>query len=328
MIMDYILQNDTLKVIISELGASVVSVETTDAYGISHVALSPKSRDNFAHGTYAGALIGSTSGRIRDGRFVINGKEIILTQNDGKQNLHGGFNNLSRQTWRTGYLSSTAITMTVSLPDGCDGFPGNRTFAVSYSLHDKTLRMEITAVSDATTFVDCSSHIYWNLSGDFSKPATDHLLQIPADIVNFNDETHVPVSLQSVVGTPFDFRKPNIIEQAMAEPHQQLQSAYGYNNCFVLDNGIRKAESLNKAAVLSHTATNRSLQIYTDAPAIVFYSGGYLDSTLILQNDVAAVSSCALAFECGGVPNAVNREESEFLQSGERWKRIIEYRLS
>lgn len=319
---------------VSTYGASIRRLMVPDRHGEAHnVALSPMSMENHAGGSYAGAVIGPSAGRIKGGNLPLDDSIYQLSRNDGENNLHGGSHGLSSQIWDVvdQHVMKNAVSLTLRccLPDGLDGFPGNREFLVRYIVTaENSLRIEFTAVTDKPTWVDLTSHLYVNLCGDFSRSALDHQLHVDAEQVCFNNEEHLPIGLHSVNNTPFDFRKPAIIEeQVTSDPeHIQLVQAKGYNHAFRLNKENNDGPE-RAAAVLYDQASGRRMRLYTDAPAIVLYSGGYLDSSLQLSESSPAMPSCALALEAQQLPDAVNHFDwpKQILYPGQVWSRYIQF---
>jgi galactose mutarotase-like enzyme len=60
--------------------------------------------------------------------------------------------------------------------DGEEGFPGNVTAVVVYTLTDANeLRIDYTAVTDKKTIVNLSQHNYYNLKGAGNGDILDHM---------------------------------------------------------------------------------------------------------------------------------------------------------
>jgi aldose 1-epimerase len=253
--------------------------------------------------------------------------EYQLDINDGLNHLHGGRYGGSNQLWSVDSCNDTAIgqeiTLSLELPDGLCGYPGNRHFTTSFLLINNLLKISYKVTTDQPTWASMSNHSYWNLSGDFTRSALNHTLQIRSDRVIYNDKEHLPMEICGVDNTPFDFRMPvKISDNIILQPyHKQLKNALGYNNAYLLGR-----ENL-PCAVLSDPDSGRLLRIYTDQPALVFYSGGYLDSQTQLKNGLSAVPSCALALEAQDLPDAPNFSGEAFhiLTPGETWHHEIIY---
>lgn len=303
----YAMENrNGISVSVMNYGATVVSLRVPDRNGRSeNVVMALDSPADYAvSGTYAGATLGPIAGRVRNGKLRCGETVCELDLNDGKNTLHGGARNLSRRVWTEKSFETRgqvqALTLGIAIPAWSDGLPGNRSIEVSFSLDDASLTIAWSTKSDAPTWLNLSNHSYFNLSGNFAASALDHRLEIAANRVLFNDGEHLPVSLEPVDGTPFDFRKARPIESAMrAYPDDgQLRNARGYNNAFAA--AAREGDLVR----LHDPGSGRILGIDTDYPSVVFYSGGYLDRETTLEGGIAASPGCALAFEAQKFPDA------------------------
>lgn len=311
------------------MGAGIVFVHTPDRHGIiKNIALSLEDYRGYeAGGTYAGATIGPAAGRLRGGILPIGDSVYALPKNDGENTLHGGPNNLGHTLWEVRNTfhndNESGIVFFQHLHDGQGGFPGERDISVRYALScDSTLTIQYTAVTDKTTWLNLTNHAYWNLTGDFSKPADSQILQIQADRVYYNDSEHLPVSCEKVSGTPFDFTTPRSVSDAIqsSPDHAQLRNAWGYNNAYLL-----RGES--PAAILHEPVNGRRITLTTDYPSLVFYSGGYLGNCGRTAEGQKISASCAYALEAQFLPNAPHLQgrSAPYLKPGNKYQKAIAF---
>jgi len=331
----YTLSNDNgITIALINYGATIKSIMTPDRNDdIAEITLSlPQASDYIQSPLFAGATLGPTAGRIQGGILPIKDMIFHLDRNDGKNTLHGGSHNLSHVLWDEKAThenpESSSVCFTTTVPDGIDGFPGERTFEVKYTLENDSLSIEYSASSSKTTWVNLSNHSYFNLSGNLETSALDHRLQIKARHVLLNNGEHLPVSLSPVRDTPFDFSKAvTIMVNIDSYPaNNQIRNCNGYNNAYDLS-GCR-----NEAVNLFDPSSGRTLKIYTDYPAVVFYSGGYLGRETALAGGKFASPGCALAFEPQQFPDAVNLRlpgipAAEFLEPGKTQRNFIRYQF-
>ena len=159
-----------MTVTVQSAGAAIREIIVPDANGkFENVALAFSDRRKYmCNPLYAGAAMGPVAGRISGGRINIGGTEYPLTQNDGNNTLHSGYDNISFRLWECGRISENRVELRTFLPDGADGFPGNRQFTADYSLDENnSLTLIYTAVSDKDTYFNLTNHTYFNLSGNF-----------------------------------------------------------------------------------------------------------------------------------------------------------------
>jgi len=323
------LKNDQIECRILPMGAALSSVRVQDRGGVfAEVALALAADPDYeANNICTGATLGPAAGRIRGGELRLEDQCFQLVRNDGANTLHGGPHGLSAARFQVTAHTDSAVTLRALLADGLDGWPGNRTVDVTYTLGPEArITIDYQAESDRDTYLDLSNHSYWNLSG---RPGSDGLgqqLQIAADEVLYNNEQHLPVKKMPVAGTPFDFRQPQTLEDQMNRYPQdpQLKNAHGYNNAFVLRK--RNAEQ-DPAAVLYDPASGRRLKLFTDQPALVVYSGGYLDASVSLCKGAKAAPGCAVALEAQNWPDAGHLEEAPHpvLKAGGCYRRRITF---
>jgi len=293
---------------LDSLGASFARVQILDIQRHwTDVALSPEHFDPARPDpSLAGRTIGPCCGRIRRGEIRFGNQALHLTRNEGENHIHGGPGGCALRLWQGEQLSDTRIRFVLTLPDGLDGYPGNRRMTAEYTVSGCTLSVLYTAETDRETFMDLTNHIYWDLSSRFNGCAMDQELEIASSRIIRNDEHHLPVTAAPAEGA-FDFRHPASLRSRISAfpEEEQLRIGRGYNNAFLLDPQLQTEKGFS--ARLSSPASGLSMTLETDAPAIVLYSGGFLgEETRLLTADGAfrpAVPGCAIALEAQGLPD-------------------------
>jgi aldose 1-epimerase len=142
------------------------------------------------HG-YHGALIAPVVNRLTGARAPLADRSLQLEVNfNGKHSLHSGPSGAHAQVWQVLRATASEAVLALDLPDGLGGFSGNRHIEAQYVLEaPATLRLTITAHSDAETVFNAANHSYWNLDGsaDISghslRIAAEHYLPVDADFV-------------------------------------------------------------------------------------------------------------------------------------------------
>lgn len=313
-------------------GASVYRLQVLDPDGnFRNVILSLRNIEDYgAHDTYAGTILGPAAGRIRKGVLNLPSHPFQLAANDNGNTLHGGPNGLSGRVFTAGNVERKAdvcsVKLTAVLEDGTDGWPGNRTVDIIYTVGPGMLfTIQMNAETDQPTYFDLSSHIYWNLSGNTDQSALKQKLMIHSSKAALNDREHLPYCIQNVDGTPFDFRTPRTIEAAVQKyPHDaQLLNAKGYNNWFEQTD----TEGKQPFCELWDSENRLHMTMQTDASGIVLYSGGYLDQSTLLDDSKTASSGCAVALEAQDLPDALNNAlaKAAVTDADHPFHRIIQY---
>ena len=283
----------------------------------------------FNHHPYYGATVGRVAGRIADGHFSVNGTDYQLEQNQiGKNHIHGGTDGLDNKIWdyevETDEDEARIIFSYVDA-DGHNGYPGNLTVSVTYTLTNKDeWKLSYRATTDKATLFNPTNHVYFNLHGDASKNILDHSLFMDADKFVELDNDVIPTgNVLPVDQTPFDFRKTAPIGQAMESDHPQTTLVGGLDHPFVLNHTSDKPD-----AILLDSTTGRSLRVWTDQDVIVVFThnGGKEN----LQIDGVPVGQhSGVTLETQGYPDAVHHEGfgSIILHPGEEFKAETTYQF-
>lgn len=257
---------------------------------------------------YFGATIGRVANRIAKGRFMLAGKEYQLATNNGPHHLHGGKKGFDKVIWQAEVMPVTeglAVRFTYTSPAGEEGYPGTLNASVTYTLTNRNeLRLDYEATCDAPTPVNLTHHSYFNLNGAAAGTVLDHELQIFADAYTPVDETLIPTGhLAKVEGTPLDFREPRSIGSRIG---QLGGNPGGYDHNFVLRGGKGQ---LRPAAVLRGTTSRIQMTLLTTEPGLQFYSGNFLDGSLMGKGGIRYVKHHGLCLEAQHFPDAVNHPQ-------------------
>lgn len=268
---------------------------------------------------FMGAVVGRFANRIGQGKFNLNGKDYQLDKNDGENHLHGGFNGFYKKLWQAEVLSD-ALKLTVSSADGEDGYPGNFTASVTYTLtDDNRLIIDYEATSDQDTLCNLTNHAYFNLNGCDSGDILAHKLQINADGFTWADAQSIPDGrILPVEGTPLDFRRPQEIGAHIDDDFEQLNFAKGYDHNWCAG----KAGEMKTLAEATGEKTNIRLTVSSDLPGIQFYAGNYMDADLVGKNGVRFPKRTGFCLETQYYPNSPNIPEFDqpILRQGQTWQ--------
>lgn len=269
---------------ITNYGGIVVSLKAPDRNGkMGDVVLGFNDLDSYLKGhPYFGAIVGRYGNRIAKGRFTLNGVEYKLAVNNGENHLHGGIKGFDKVVWTAKEMRTKmgpSLSLTYLSKDGEEGYPGNLTATVVYTLtNNNELRLDYTVTTDKDTVTNLTHHSYFNLAGEGNGDVLSHVLTLSASRFTPTDAGSIPTGeLKTVAGTPFDFLKPTVIGKRINDQDQQLQFGSGYDHNFVV-NG--KAGTLRSAATVYEPTTGRVLEVWTTEPGVQFYTGNFLDGTL------------------------------------------------
>jgi aldose 1-epimerase len=283
----YVLRNETgLEAVVVSYGAALVSLKVPDRNGKSaDVVLGYDDLQGYEQDkSFFGASIGRYGNRIAKGEFTLDGTLFHVSKNDGPNSLHGGVRGFNKRVWTAvdrSRADAEVLELTYTSQDGEEGYPGTLRAQVTYTLPAKSneLRIDYTATADKDTVVNLTNHSYFNLSGATDRDILGHQLVLKASKFTPVDATLIPTGeLQSVDGTPFDFRKPTAIGARIDRDDEQLKFGKGYDHNWVLDR--KEKDALEVAAEVFEPSSGRVLEVLTTEPGIQFYSGNFLDGTV------------------------------------------------
>lgn len=319
-------------VTLQTLGAGIQALEVPDREGkMADVVLGFDNPQDYANPDYGyqGLVVGRWANRIRDAKFTFNGKEYNTPMNQGTWTLHGG-GRFSFTAWDVAETSDNSVTFERFSPDGEDGFGGNFTMKVKYTLTDENvLRLEYTVLSDEDTVANPTNHAYFNLSGDSSKTIEGHYLKINADYFTETDDSQLPTGeLGKLEGTMLDFSESHKIGDKIDEPFRAIIDGIGYDNNYCLRN---KYFTLQEAAVLYDKDSGRKMSVFTDLPGIQLYCGGWLDKNYTSgKGDNIVKFRRGVALETQFYPDTVNNPNfpSKWVKANEEFKTVTEFRFT
>ena len=287
-----------------------------------------------AHPAYFGATVGRFANRIAGGRFTLDGRDYQVPVNDGPNALHGGTLGFDKQLWEIVAVNSgeiASVTLRHVSPDGDMGYPGTLIVDAVYALDASShLTIEYTATTDRPTIVNVTNHAYWNLAGEGSAGgAMDHVVAIPAERFTPVDATLIPTGeLTTVDGTPLDFRTPRTVGDRVRDARDpQVAFGRGYDHNWVCSNG--QATGLHLMARVVEPVSGRNFELWSNQPGLQFYSGNFLDGTVVGKSGRCYRQGDALAFEPQLFPDAPNQPafDSARLDAGETYRNTIIYKF-
>ena len=288
----YLIENEHFALTVTEYGASALSLRRDGV----ELLLGFDSIDGYeASGAFIGGIVGRWANRIGGSSFVLNGKRYEVCANEGKNCLHGGNEGRvwNKRRWSGAIEAEDRVSFTLLSPDGDNGFPGALTARVSYTLLPDRVRIDFSGVSDADTYFCPTSHIYFSLGEENILGAQ---MQINSSGHLEVDGGLIPTGRILPAEGAFDFSAPRTI-------------ARDYDDCFVLC-----------GSPACTVRTERiTLKVFTDYPALQFYTGTYLDC--------GVAPNAGFAVEPEFFPDTPNRPDfpNALLRAGEKFSKYLEF---
>ena len=290
----YTFGNEELQVTVISLGATVYSIKYKGQETVLNYADARSYIDSTA---FICNAIGRYANRIGKARFTLNGKEYLLPANEGENQLHGGPMSYDKRVWTAEVLGENSVRMSIFSPDGDNGFPGNLTAGVTYTVEGSTLRMDFDGETDADTVYAPTSHLYFNLSDAAS--VLDHELWINGSGWLEVDSGLIPTGRVMPCEAEFDFSEMRRI-------------GCDFDHCFVL---------AGEHACAAQSGSVR-MDMYTDFPAMQLYTGSSLGAPHGVNK--------GLAIEPEFLPDSPNKPQfpSTTLKAGEKFHKYASFVFS
>jgi len=331
----YTLSAGDLTMQVTNFGGRVVSLFTPDRDGnMTDIVVGRSTLAEYAAPKgerFLGATVGPVANRIGKASFTIGDVTYHTPVNDnGVNTLHGGLKGVDMLVWDVVSSSDNAITLHLSLPDGFEGYPGNREIDMTYTLKDdNSFCVSFRATTDKTTHINLSHHSFFNLEGEGSGSVEKYIMTINASKLVPIDSLSIPTGeLMDVEGTPFDFREAHLIGERIGADHPQIVNARGYDHNWCIDR--TDDTSMVEACTVYDPDNGRFLEVFTDQPGIQFYSGNFFDGSDSGKNGLPLGFRSSLALETQHYPDSPNQSAfpSTLLEPGQVYKHECVYRFS
>lgn len=284
-------------------------------------------QENIDKEPYFGATCGRYANRIKNGEFTLDGVKYTLAKNNGGNALHGGIVGFNAKVWDVIKQSDNSISMQYISPDGEEGYPGTLTTVVTFTITEANeLKIEYKATTDKATVIGLTNHSYFNLKGAGNGTVRDHILQINADFHTVLDDTASPTGeIRPVDHSPFDFRKPTVIEKYIDAA--EYVPGRGIDNNWA----IRKNQpgELALAATLYEPTSGRVMEVLTTQPGVQVYTANWVEKQTGKYGKTYAEQD-SICLETQNFPNSPNIAHfpNSVLRPGEVYEEVCIYKFS
>lgn len=318
-----------MRVTVLDLGGTVQSLIVPDRAGAPiDVVLGYDDVASYENGTcYYGAIVGRYANRIRDGRFVLDGREIRLEKNSAESNhVHGVY---AKRMFAASTEGGDLVLRYLS-PDGEEGFPGNLSIEVRYRLReDNALELHYAATTDSPTVLNLTNHSYFNLNGADGSTVLEHRLRLNSSHFTEYAETFAQTGkIIPVEHTPLDFREEQSIGARFGDDYPQLRLCTGYDHNMILDGA---ADELKPIGTAKSEKTGICLEAFTTEPAVQFYTANYIhfDPVPHGKNGIRYPKNGAFCLEAQHYPDSPHHPHfpGTVLRPGERYIQKTTYQF-
>ena len=315
------------------LGGVWVSMVVPDKDGsMADVVLGYDDLDSYRRNpAHFGAPIGRNANRIGGAVITIDGKDYKLEANNGPNNLHSGPDLYHDRVWDCAASETEAgsrLDFYLESPDGDQGYPGNASIRVTYTLTDENeVKIHYEGTCDQDTIFNMTNHAYFNLAGHESGPALSQMVYIDSDAITAVDKVLIPTGeIRKVMGTPMDFLDFKPIGRDIEADYDQLKLGGGYDHNWILNH---ESGVFSLAAAAIDEESGRKMEVYTDLPGVQFYTGNFLDGQVPGKGGVKYVRRQGYCFETQYYPNAVNMPGfvSPIVKKGEKYDTTTSYKF-
>ncbi len=294
-------------------GAAVRSLKVPDSSGTPvDVVLGYDFLDDYVtRSGRMGAVMGRCTNRISRGHICVGGRDYYLPKNRGEDHIHGGNRGFDKCVWEIGSVGDSSVTMHLDSPDGDEGYPGELAVDVTYTLDGKSLRIDYLAHAIGDTVCNLTNHSYFNLAG--KGDIRDHRVSVLCDRYTETFPNGIPTGrISSVEGTRLDLRKRSSLSDVLGD---------GFDQNYMVDG--------QHTASVSCPSTGISMDVFTDMPAMQFYTAGGLKDGTLGKAGASYGKFSGMCFEAQYPPDAPNHPDfpSVELLDGQEFRHFTEYRF-
>lgn len=303
-IVKIIMYNNQLEIELTNYGCTILKFLAPDKFDkMGDVVLGYDSITEYQQQDgYLGAIVGRVANRIKKGKFILNGIEYSLAINNGPNHLHGGIEGFSYKIFDYLILNENSIRFTYISADMEEGYPGELTLNVIYTLSGNSLMITYNAYTTKDTIINITNHSYFNLS-NCADNICQHSLRVDADEIACIDEDGLPTGkFLCVKNTPFDFNEQKILKEQINKKHEQMLLGKGIDHPFIFKSKENQVE-------LFDTDSGRKLTVSSTLPGAQIYTGNFLDGRKGKDNK-HYFKHAGICIETQNLPDAIHIEKN------------------
>ena len=304
----YILSNSNgIEVSIMNYGATITSLKVPNSNGdIENIACGFDTLEGYFDKTYLenspyfGGTIGRYCSQIKDATFTLNNRSYTLAKNCGDNNLHGGNQGFDKRVWQAKEIKN-GVEMTLLSKDLEEGFPGNVSVKVSFTLSDSNeLKIGYSATTDQDTPLSLTNHTYFNLDA-FSSNIENHKITIHSHLKQVMDQSGAGTGeITDVVNKVDDLTNGKVINEA------HIAMGDGFEHFYIFEDDFKLKELAN----IQSDKSGRKLTVFSNEPCMLFYTGKYTSDEIKRENGEQYGKYRGFCFETHRYQNGPNLENS------------------
>lgn len=299
-----------MEVVVLNLGGIIRNIIVPDREGKgTDIALGYDGFEGyFTDKCFLGAAVGPSANRVAKGRYIIDGKEYKLPVNENGNNLHTDFSKgFHKRVWEAEATGDNEVTLSLECPDGEMGFPGNRRFAIRYTVTaDNALILHYHGESDERTLINITNHSYFNLGGHNAGYIGEHRARFAASDYTPVDEGSIPTGeIAPVKDTALDFTTEKAIGRDIESSEEQMRLVSGYDHNFVIDGADG---TMREFATVVCDTTGIKMVCSTTQPGFQFYSGNFLTAQNV-KGGGSYVRRDGFCLETQVYPDSINKQD-------------------
>ena len=316
---------------VTNYGGKLVSIIVPDKNGVfEDVCLGYESAQEYVNGIASlGATMGRVTNRIANAQFTLNDSTYQLAKNNGEHTIHGGAKGFRYKVWDGKQLDEQNVELSYFSEDGEEGFPGNLTLKVLFTLtNENELKLTYHATTDKTTVINFTNHAFFNLAGAGNGDILDHQLMVNADKYTPVDEDAIPTGeILPLSNTPLEFKELTTIGDRIDIDFEQMKFVGGYDHNYVIN---KTEDELALAALLFDPGSGRVMEVKTTEPAIQVYTANSLTGKDIGKGGKSYGSRSSICLETQHFPDSPNHPNfpSTVLEPGDDYISTTIYKFS